>query len=36
VVCTYVDMDELLASNIEVEKVMGEIGETIFEPLKDE
>jgi hypothetical protein len=29
-------MDELLVSTIEVEKVMGEIGEMPFEPLKDE
>jgi hypothetical protein len=29
-------MDELLASTIEVEKVMGEIGEMPFEPLKDQ
>ncbi len=36
VVCSYMDMDELLASTIEVEKVMGEIGEMPFEPLKDE
>jgi hypothetical protein len=36
VVCTYVDMDELLVSTIEVEKVMGEIREMPFEPLKDE
>ncbi len=36
VVRTYVDMDELFASTIEVEKVMGEIGEMPFEPLKDE
>ncbi len=35
-VCTYADMDELLVSTIEVEKVMGEIGEMPFEPLKDE
>jgi len=36
VVCTYADMDEFLASTIKVEKVMGEIGEMPFEPLKDE
>jgi hypothetical protein len=36
VVHTYVDMDELLATTIEVEKVLGEIGETHFEPLKEE
>ncbi len=35
-VCTYADMDELLALAIEMEKVMGEIGEMHFEPLKDE
>jgi hypothetical protein len=29
-------MDELLATNIKVEKVLGEIGETPYEPLKDE
>ncbi len=29
-------MDELLASTIEVEKVLGEIRKTYFEPLKDE
>ncbi len=33
---TYADMDELLASTIEVEKVLGEIGGIPFEPLKDE
>ncbi len=36
VVHTYVDMDELLAIAIEVEKVLGEIGETPFELLKEE
>jgi hypothetical protein len=36
VVHTYVDMDELLATAIKVEKVLGEIEETPFEPLKDE
>ncbi len=29
-------MDELLATTIEVEKVLSEIGETFYEPLKDE
>lgn len=33
---TYANMDELLASTIEVEKVLGEIRKTSFEPLKDE
>jgi hypothetical protein len=28
VVCTSVDMDKLLVATIEVEKVLGEIGET--------
>jgi hypothetical protein len=36
VVCTYVDMDKLLAIAIEVEKILGEIKETSFKPLKDE
>ncbi len=36
VVHTYVDVDELLALTIEVEKVFDEIGETPYEPLKDE
>jgi hypothetical protein len=36
IVCTYVDMDELLAVTMEVEKVVGEIRETPYEPLKDE
>jgi hypothetical protein len=36
VVRTYADMDELLASTIEVEKVLGEIGETSSRLLKDE
>jgi hypothetical protein len=29
-------MDELLVTTIEVEKVLGEIWETPYEPLKDE
>jgi hypothetical protein len=32
VVRTYHDMDELLAIAIEVEKILGEIGETPYEP----
>jgi hypothetical protein len=36
VVCTYIDMDKLLATAIEVEKVLGKFGEISFEPLKDE
>jgi hypothetical protein len=36
VVRTYANMDELLVSAIEMEKVMGETGEMPFEPLKDE
>ncbi len=36
VVRIYVDMDDLLAVAIKVEKVLGEIEETPFEPLKDE
>jgi hypothetical protein len=30
-VCTSVNMDKLLVATIEVEKVLGEIGETAFE-----
>jgi hypothetical protein len=29
-------MDEMLTTTIEVEKVLGKIGETFYEPLKDE
>jgi hypothetical protein len=36
VVHTCVDMDELLAMAIKVEKMLGKIGETPNEPLKDE
>ncbi len=36
VVRTFVVMDELLVTTIEVEKVFSEIGETPHEPLKDE
>jgi hypothetical protein len=30
---TYHDMDELLAIAIDIEKVLGEIGKTLYEPL---
>ncbi len=33
---TYANMDELLVATIEVEKVLREIWETFYEPLKDE
>jgi hypothetical protein len=33
VVKTYQDMDELLPVVINIEKVLGEIGETLYEPL---
>lgn len=36
VVHTYANMDELLATTIKVEKVLGETEEAPFEPLKDE
>ncbi len=36
VVHTYANMDEILAATIKVEKVLGEIEEAPFEPLKDE
>jgi hypothetical protein len=32
----YQDMDELLSTVIEMEKVLGEIGETPYEPLQEE
>jgi len=35
VVKTYQDMDELLAIVIKVEKVIGERGETPYEPLQE-
>lgn len=33
---TYANMDELLVAAIKVEKVLREIWETFYEPLKDE
>ncbi len=36
VVHTYINLDEMLVATIEVEKVLGKIGETFYEPLKDE
>ncbi len=36
IVHTHVDMDELLAATMEVEKVVREIGGWPYEPLKDE
>ncbi len=36
VVCTYQNMDEFLSTTIKVEKVLGEIGETPYEPLHEE
>jgi hypothetical protein len=33
VVRTYQDMDEFLTTIIDIEKVLGEIGETLYEPL---
>jgi hypothetical protein len=35
VIRTYQNMDELLTATIEVEKVLGEIGETPYEPLQE-
>jgi hypothetical protein len=32
-VCNYQNVDELLSTIIEVEKVLGEIGKTPYEPL---
>jgi hypothetical protein len=36
VVKVYEDMDELLVVTIEIEKIMGEINEIPFQPLKEE
>lgn len=36
VVGVYEDMDELLVVIIEIEKIMGEINEIPFQPLKEE
>jgi len=33
VIRTYQDMDELLVATIDINKVIGEIGETLYEPL---
>jgi len=33
---TFVDIEELVGATIEVERVLGELGETPFEPLKEE
>jgi hypothetical protein len=32
----FADIEELVAAAIEVERVLGELGETTFEPLKEE
>jgi hypothetical protein len=32
---TYEDMDELLTTAVDIEKVLGEIGETLYEPLQE-
>jgi hypothetical protein len=32
----FVDIEELVAAAIEVERVLGELGETPLEPLKEE
>jgi len=36
VVRTFADIEELVGAAIEVERVLGELGETPFEPLKEE
>ncbi len=35
-VCTYQDMDELLSNVVKVDKMLGEIGKTPYEPLHEE
>ncbi len=36
VVRTFVDIEELVGAATELERVLGELGETPFEPLKEE
>jgi len=36
VVRTFVNIEELVGAAIELERVLGELGETPFEPLKEE
>jgi hypothetical protein len=36
VVRTFTDIEELVGTAIELERVLGELGETPFEPLKEE
>jgi hypothetical protein len=36
VVRVFADIEELVATAIEVERVLGELGETPFEPFKEE
>jgi hypothetical protein len=36
VVRTFANIEELMGATIEVERVLGELGETPFEPLKEE
>ncbi len=36
VVRTFADIEELVGATIELERVLGELGETPFEPLKEE
>jgi hypothetical protein len=33
VIRTYQDMDELLVATIDIKKVVGKIGKTLYEPL---
>jgi hypothetical protein len=33
---TFADIEELVGATIELEKVLGELGETPYEPLKEE
>ncbi len=36
VVRNFADIEELVGAASEVERVLGELGETLFEPLKEE
>jgi hypothetical protein len=36
VIKTFIDIEKLVGATTEVEKVLGELGETPYEPLKEE
>jgi hypothetical protein len=36
VVKTYIDIDEMVSAAAEIERVLGDLGETIYDPLREE